>query len=178
MEIKSTKIEGLLKLYPIVRLDERGNFFKTFHLDIFEANGIPTHWAEEYFSHSSKNVLRGMHFQAPPMHHHKMVTCLSGAVLDVILDLRKGSSTYKQVYATELNDKNKAALFIPKGCAHGFLSLQNNSLMFYKVSTVYSPEQDKGVLWNSINFDWSVAKPLLSERDMKHPALSNFKSPF
>ncbi|MHA7865676.1 dTDP-4-dehydrorhamnose 3,5-epimerase [Flagellimonas marinaquae] len=178
MKFISTKIKGLFEIHPDIRKDSRGDFFKTFHVDTFESNGMPTQWAEEYVSHSSKNVLRGMHFQVPPMHHHKIVTCLSGAVLDVVVDLRIESTTYQQVYATELNDEKKSGLFIPKGCAHGFLSLQDDSLMFYKVSTVYSPDHDKGILWNSIHLDWPVSNPILSERDKKHPSLQTFISPF
>ena len=127
---------------------------------------------------SNKDVVRGMHFQTQPDDHDKTVTCVQGAVLDVVLDLRKASKTYKQVFSTELNAQNKQVLVIPKGCAHGFLSLQDNSMMFYKVSTVYSPVNDKGILWSSIGFDWPVANALVSERDQSHPTLTNYESPF
>ena len=178
MTIKPTLIQGLYELQPDLKSDERGNFFKTFHQDAFEAYGLPTHWAEDYFSTSNKNVIRGMHFQTPPMHHHKIVTCLSGSVLDVVVDIRKDSYSFKKVYSTELNSKKKMALIIPKGCAHGFLSLEDQSLMFYKVSTVYCPEHDKGILWDSIGFDWPESNPKFSKRDGEHPHLDNFESPF
>lgn len=178
MKITSTDIEGLYLLSPAIQNDVRGCFFKNYHLDTFKTMGLPTLWAEEYYSISQKNVLRGMHFQVPPSDHHKMVTCLTGAVLDVVVDIRKSSPSYSQVYAIELNSNNRTVLIIPPGCAHGFLSLEDNSLMFYKVSTVYSPEHDKGLAWDSIDFDWSIENPILSERDNMHPSLKDFKSPF
>lgn len=178
MTITPTEIEGLFLLSPIIRNDERGSFFKNYHLDTFENQKLPTHWAEEYFSVSQKNVLRGMHFQVPPSDHYKMVTCLTGTVLDVVVDIRKASPSYGKVYSTELNSNNRSILIIPHGCAHGFLSLEDNSLMFYKVSTVYSPEHDKGIAWDSIDFDWTIENPILSERDNMHPPLKDFKSPF
>lgn len=158
--------------------DPRGSFFKTYHIENYEGLGLPTDWQEEYFSMSYKNVVRGMHFQTPPGDHDKIVTCVQGAVLDVVLDLRKASKTYKKVFSAELNAQNKHVLVIPKGCAHGFLSLQDNSIMFYKVSTVYSPANDKGILWSSIGFDWPVTNALVSERDQIHPKLAEYESPF
>lgn len=178
MTVTETFIEGLKILSPKVLEDTRGSFFKTYHIENFEELGLPTVWREEYFSMSNKDVVRGMHFQTPPDDHDKVVTCVQGAVLDVVLDLRKASKTYKQVFSLELNAQNRHILVIPKGCAHGFLSLQDNSMMFYKVSTVYSPANDKGLLWSSIGFDWPVANALVSERDQNHPTLTVYESPF
>lgn len=178
MTVSETFIKGLKILSPRVMEDPRGSFFKTYHNENFEELGLPTVWCEEYFSMSNKDVVRGMHFQTPPDDHNKMVSCVQGAVVDVVLDLRKASKTYKQLYSAELNAQNKHALVIPKGCAHGFLSLQDQSMMFYKVSTVYSPSNDKGILWSSIDFDWPVENALVSKRDQNHPLLTEFKSPF
>jgi len=122
--------------------------------------------------------LRGVHFQTPPDDHYKLVTCLNGSVIDVIVDLRKNSSTFKKCFSLILNAQNKKMIYVPKGCGHAFLSLEDNSVLFYKVSTVYSPENDKGILWNSIDYDWPVSKPILSSRDMAHPTMNHFKSPF
>lgn len=178
MTVTETFIEGLKILAPIVTEDQRGSFFKTYHIESFEELGLPTDWREEYFSISNKDVVRGMHFQTPPYDHNKMVTCVQGAVLDVVLDLRKASKTYKKVFSIELNVQNKHVLIIPKGCAHGFLSLKDNSMMFYKVTTVYSPANDRGIHWSSIGFDWPVANALVSKRDQNHPLLNEYDSPF
>ena len=178
MIVTETLIEGLKILYPRVIDDSRGSFFKTYNFENFEELGLPIDWQEEYFSISNKNVVRGMHFQTQPDDHDKMVTCVQGSVLDVVLDLRKTSKTYKQVFSSELNAQNKTVLIIPRGCAHGFLSLQDNSIMFYKVSTVYSPANDMGILWSSIDFDWPVVNPLVSERDQNHPILTDYESTF
>lgn len=178
MTVDETFIEGLKVLTPKLIEDSRGSFFKTFHEVDFKRIGLPTEWKEEYFSVSQKDVIRGMHFQIPPYDHQKMVSCMQGGILDVVVDLRKESRTYQQVFSKELNAINKTVLIIPKGCAHGFLSLENFSMMHYKVSTVYSPEHDKGILWNSIGFNWPIHVARLSERDKKHPSIDDFKSPF
>ena len=173
-----TTIEGCFEIDIRNLRDDRGSFFKTYNIESFKQSGLETNWQEEYFSLSEKNVLRGMHFQIPPKDHVKLVTCLSGAVLDVIVDLRKNSSTFKKCASFELNEQNKKMLYIPTGCAHGFLSLYNNTLMFYKVSSVYSPEHDQGILWSSINFNWPCDNPITSERDRKQPNLQEFETPF
>ena len=128
---------------------------------------------------SGKNVLRGMHFQRPPAAHDKLVYCPVGKVLDVVLDLRptaKGARS--RCFSHELSAQNREMLFIPAGCAHGFLALEDDSMMVYQTSTVHSPSHDAGVLWNSFGFDWPVKNPILSERDQKFPALCDFQSPF
>lgn len=178
MIISATSITGLHILTPKILEDERGSFFKTFHNREFEKFNLPLDWKEEYFSVSNKNVVRGMHFQVPPYDHEKMVCCLRGAVLDVVVDLRKESETYGNVFSLELNEVNKKTLIIPKGCAHGFLSLLDDSLMFYKVSSVYEPEADCGIKWDSIDFKWPVESAVVSLRDQKQPIFSDFNSPF
>lgn len=178
MKFHETDIKGLRVIEYDIREDARGSFQKVYNEDVQNLNDLTIDWREEYFSISHKNVLRGMHFQIPPMDHDKMVTCLHGSVLDVVLDLRTDSKTYGKVMAFELNDKSKKGLYIPKGFAHGFLSLEDNSLMHYKVSSVYSPEHDRGILWSSIPFEWGVSDPILSERDIQHPKLADFNSPF
>lgn len=178
MKINTTQIPGCFEIKIDHFEDSRGEFFKTYHLDRFKELGLDTNWHEEYFSTSKKNVVRGMHFQLPPDDHSKLVTCIRGAVLDVVLDLRKGSPSFKNCISFELNYENKKMIYIPKGCAHGFLSLQEDSLMFYKVSSVYSPSKDSGIRWDSINFDWPSGNIITSERDQKHPVLEDFNTPF
>ena len=178
MTITPTTIRGCFEIDIRNLRDDRGSFFKTYNVESFSQSGLETNWQEEYFSLSAKNVLRGMHFQVPPKDHVKLVTCLSGAVLDVIVDLRKSSSTFKRCASFQLSEQNKKMLYIPKGCAHGFLSLCHNTLMFYKVSSVYSPHHDLGILWNSIDFNWSCINPIISERDRRQPSLQEFNTPF
>ena len=175
-----TNLAGLVCLQPRIFTDHRGSFVKTFHDQMFRDLGLPFETREEFFSTSGKNVIRGMHFQAPPADHAKLVYCVSGAVLDVILDIRSQSPTYGQVAAQELSEANRRALYIPAGFAHGFLSLTEGSLMVYKTSTVHNPACDKGVRWDSFGFQWPLAgvTPVLSKRDLELPPLADFNSPF
>lgn len=154
--------------------DSRGDFVKTFNENVFTENGLMLNMKEEFYSLSDKDVIRGMHFQNPPADHEKFVYCASGAILDVILDIRSESETYGQFYSVELNDENCLALWLPKGIAHGFLSLKKNSLMIYKTSSVHDPEYDTGIKWNSFGFNWPIKKPIISKRD---DAFSDFNKP-
>lgn len=174
----STPLEGCFELQPIVRGDNRGSFVKTFHADTFAELKLVTDFKEEYFSTSTKNVVRGMHFQIPPADHVKLVCCIEGAVKDVVVDLRKNSATFGKHCAFYLNGERMNMLYIPKGFAHGFLTLSERATMFYKLTTVYSPENDKGILWNSCGIDWQCDAPILSDRDKTHPTLAEFDSPF
>lgn len=178
MEILETSIPGCFEIRPKLLEDIRGWFLKTYHRDQFKDFGLEAQWNEEYFSSSQKDVLRGVHFQTPPDAHYKLVTCLNGSVIDVIVDLRKKSPTFRKCISLDLNAQNKKMIYIPKGCGHAFLSLEDNSVLFYKVSTEYSPENDKGILWSSIDYDWPISQPILSTRDIKHPKMNNFNSPF
>ena len=119
-----------------------------------------------------------MHFQLPPAAHAKLVYCITGRVLDVVLDLRKDSPTFGRSYGRELSAVNREMFFIPAGFAHGFLALEDNTTMVYQTSTVHSPTHDAGVRWDSFNFDWPVKNPTLSDRDQKFPTLPEFNSPF
>ena len=179
MKALKTNIEGVIVLEPKVLEDFRGVFVKTYHEEVFDELGLSIDWKEEYFTTSNKGVVRGMHFQIPPHEHDKLVSCTSGRVLDVVLDLRKSSPTYLNVFSVELSERNCQIVFIPKGCAHGFMSLEDQSTMFYKVSSVYHPECDMGIMWSSIGFEWPFADEyLVSERDQKHMMLNEFDSPF
>jgi len=158
--------------------DKRGTFQKIYHENEFQNNGSSMLFREQYFTSSGKGVLRGMHFQLPPHDHCKLITCLTGSVLDVILDLRKDSKTYGQTDSFILSADSGKAVFLPVGFAHGFLSLEENSGMLYNTSTVYNPSSDRGIMWNSFDYNWPIKEPNLSDRDDNHIHFNQFKSPF
>ena len=178
MKFSRTNLEGLLRIEPRVHIDNRGRFVKTFRDDVFRGAGIAFQVKEEFFSISRQGVLRGMHFQLPPAQHAKLVYCIKGSVLDVVLDIRRGSPTYGCAHAEELNEDNIAAFFIPAGFAHGFLTLTKDAVMIYNTDAAYSPSLDTGIHWNSFGFAWGVAKPILSERDASLPPFQDFSSLF
>ncbi len=178
LSIRKTKISGCYELLPKKINDERGFFVKTFHLDVFNDNNLETSFAEEYYSLSHRGVLRGLHFQVPPQEHTKLVYCVYGQVMDVVVDLRVGSPTYGKFQVFELNSESANMIYVPQGLAHGFLTVSEKAIMLYKVTTVYSPEHDVGVLWNSLGIPWSIAKPVVSKRDNSFTSFSDFKSPF
>ena len=178
MELIPTPLEGCYQVCPFFAHDERGVFVKTFHAESFLALGLTTKWSEEYYSSSRKGVIRGMHFQSPPHDHEKLVYCIQGRALDVVLDLRKGASTYGRYFAVELDSARGHGVMIPKGMAHGFLALTENVLMTYKVTSVYAPESDAGIRWDSFGLDWGIDCPIVSSRDRAHPIFADFNSPF
>lgn len=178
MEAAQELLPGAWRLTLQAHSDTRGRFVKTYATSVFASQGLSFVCAEEYYSISHKNVVRGMHFQVPPHAHAKMVYCASGTVRDVLLDLRKGPG-YGKVAHTTLSSSEPAVLLIPPGLAHGFLSLENGSLMVYKTSTEYAPEADRGIRWDSFEHHWGLTDaPILSDRDRHHVALSDFQSPF
>jgi dTDP-4-dehydrorhamnose 3,5-epimerase len=178
MNIEPTGIPGCYVLQAKVIRDDRGTFAKTFHAPRFAELGLRTDWQEEYFSTSVRGVVRGMHFQVPPADHAKMVFCLLGEVLDVVVDLRRGSPAYGRVQGFTLSAENGRGLYLPTGCAHGFASVSETSGIYYKVTSTHSPEHDAGIAWNSIGFEWKIDDPVLSDRDSRHPAFADFDSPF
>jgi dTDP-4-dehydrorhamnose 3,5-epimerase len=178
MERIATPLDGAFLIQPEPVADRRGCLVKTIHEPTFAAWGIAFDLREEFFSVSRRGVLRGMHFQAPPHAHDKIVYCIAGGVLDVILDLRRASATFGRWYAMELDAANRRVLLIPRGLAHGFLSLRDDTIMVYKTSKEHMPDCDRGVLWNSFGFAWPVTEPLLSERDANLPPFAEFGSPF
>nr|MDA8101138.1 dTDP-4-dehydrorhamnose 3,5-epimerase [Nitrospiraceae bacterium] len=171
-------IPGCLELTPRVMLDERGSFVKTFHQGMFSDQGLETRFAEEYYSRSRRGVLRGLHFQMPPHDHIKMVYCVSGSVLDVVVDLRKGSPAYGRHVQIELTADKANMLYIPRGLAHGFFVTGDHAIMLYNVTTVYAPEHDSGIRWDSAGIPWPSTTPIISKRDGAFPSLADFTSPF
>lgn len=177
-KVEETPLKGCLKICPIVREDRRGAFVKTFHVDAFRELGLPTVFAEAYFSVSHRNVLRGLHFQTPPMDHEKIVYCTEGEVLDAVVDLRRSSLTYGQHIVIPLRASEGTMLYIPRGMAHGFCTYSDNAVMMYHVTSVYAPAFDAGIRWDSAGIPWEIENPVISERDMAFPALADFVSPF
>jgi dTDP-4-dehydrorhamnose 3,5-epimerase/CDP-3, 6-dideoxy-D-glycero-D-glycero-4-hexulose-5-epimerase len=159
-------------------VDVRGSFVKTFHETSLQEAGISFDLKESYFSFSRKEVIRGMHFQTPPHQHSKIVFCPQGAILDVILDLRKNSPTYLQYFAQELSAENHKAYYIPEGFAHGFKALQDDSLIYYLVSSEHSAAHDTGIRYDSFGYDWATPEAIISARDLSFPELKDFQSPF
>lgn len=183
LERIDTAIPGSFELRPRVAADARGSFVKTFHRETFSGLGLRTDWAEQFYSHSRRNVLRGLHFQTPPHHHAKLVYCPEGEVLDVAVDLRVGSPAYGRHVAMRLSGTTGNMFYLPSGLAHGFLSLSEQALMVYNVTSVHAPSHDAGIRWDSAGIDWArnevqAEAPLISLRDGAFPALADFASPF
>ena len=176
-KFRETRIPGCLEISPPCFEDERGRFVKLFS-ETAAQRCLPEPFAEEFYSFSNRRVLRGLHFQVPPMDHAKLVTCLAGEVLDVVVDLRRGSPTYGQYETTLLSDSNRSMLFIPSGLAHGFYVTGATALLLYKVSKVHSPHHDSGIHWKSLRIPWPDADPILSVRDAGFPLFDAFQSPF
>ncbi|HWX21365.1 MAG TPA: dTDP-4-dehydrorhamnose 3,5-epimerase [Candidatus Binatia bacterium] len=173
-----TNLPGLVLLQPPIFEDARGIFVKTFHDNFFRDAGIPFEPREEFYSVSAKDVLRGMHFQLPPTAHAKLVYCLSGRVMDVVLDMRRGSPTYGRSFNCILDAIKRESLYVPVGFAHGFLSLEDRSLMIYKTDAVHDPACDTGIAWDSFGFEWPVTNPIMSDRDRRFVRWREFNSPF
>jgi dTDP-4-dehydrorhamnose 3,5-epimerase len=177
MEIKERKLKGVfeVQLKPIG--DHRGFFMRTFDLNVFNHYGLNKVWMQENHSRSTqKGIIRGLHFQLPPFSETKLVRCTRGAVLDVFVDLRKDSPTFGQWDAIELTEENKKMIFIPRGFAHGFCTLSEESEVQYKVDNFYSPENERGLLWNDsdVGIDWPTQNPILSEKDKKNMTFKEF----
>ena len=178
MQLIPTSLPGCVELRPFFAEDERGTFVKTFHAKQFAEAGLKVEWVEEFYSSSRKGVIRGMHFQTPPYDHEKLVYCIQGRVLDVVVDLRRSQPTYGRYMAVELDSARGHGLMIPKGMAHGFLALTDDVIMAYKVTTVHNPIHDSGILWNSFGLDWGLTMPIMSLRDRTFSPLCDFETPF
>lgn len=175
---RELEIQGVQEIRLDYRSDIRGGFVKTYHEDLLQKASIFFQLKEQYYSISNKNVIRGMHFQIPPFACSKLVTVLSGEILDVVLDLRKYSSTYGKYITVPMSAESPSCLFIPVGCAHGFLSLTDHTCMLYNVSELYNAECDTGIRWDSFGYEWPLENPILSERDRQLPALNAFNNTF
>jgi dTDP-4-dehydrorhamnose 3,5-epimerase len=177
-EFRNSAIPGCVEIQPHVFDDERGRFVKIFHEGLFAERGLCTGFAEEFYSRSHRGVIRGLHFQVPPQDHVKLVYCVEGRVLDVVVDLRCASATFGQHALFELSAAKANAVYIPRGLAHGFFTFSDEATVVYKVSTVHSPQYDAGIRWDSVGIEWPVSDPIVSIRDAALPAMADFDSPF
>jgi dTDP-4-dehydrorhamnose 3,5-epimerase len=180
MIIKETNIEGLLVIEPNVFEDERGYFMETYNKEVFKKVGISDLFVQDNQSLSQKNVLRGLHFQKPPFSQAKLISVIKGSVLDVAVDIRRNSKTYGEHYLIELSETNKKSFYISEGFAHGFLTLEDNTIFTYKCSNNYNKESEDSIFWNDelLNINWGIENPILSEKDKKAQLFNNFNSPF
>jgi dTDP-4-dehydrorhamnose 3,5-epimerase len=180
MEIIKTSIEDLLVIRPDVFRDDRGYFYESYNKERFAKEGLTMTFVQDNESKSSKGVLRGLHFQKPPYAQGKLVRVVKGAVMDIAVDLRKGSPTYGKWESRLLTEENKEMFWIPEGFAHGFVTLEDDTIFNYKCTNIYNKESEGSILWNDpdINIEWNIENPILSEKDKISPLLKNFETPF
>ena len=182
MEVIKTDIEGLVIIEPKVFKDARGYFFESFSQREFEQKVRKVNFVQDNESMSSYGVMRGLHFQRPPYSQSKLVRCVKGRVLDVAVDIRKGSPTYGKHVAVELSEDNHRQFFVPRGFAHGFAVLSDVAIFQYKCDNFYAPQADGGIsiMDDSLGIDWQIPmdQALLSEKDINHLCLKDFDSPF
>lgn len=182
MEVIKTAIEGVVIIEPRIFKDARGYFFESYSKKEFDEKVCPIDFVQDNESMSSYGVMRGLHFQRPPHAQAKLVRCVKGRVIDVAVDIRKGSSTYGQHVAVELSEDNHRQFFMPRGFAHGFVVLSETAIFQYKCDNYYHPEADGGlsIIDEALGIDYKIdlSKIILSEKDLKHPLFANFDSPF
>ena len=178
MFIENTFIHDLKLIHLKEFKDNRGSFIKVFNKDYFAENGLETNFKESYYSISAKNVIRGMHFQIPPAEHIKLVYLNHGKIIDVVLDIHKSSPTYGQHFSIELNIENPILLYIPVGCAHGFLSLEDHTMVTYMQTSCYNNACDKGIKYNSFGMNWEIENPTMTERDLDFPEFKDINFNF
>lgn len=180
MVAEKTFIEGLLVIRPKVFEDDRGYFFESYNEKLLEQAGLHAKFVQDNQSLSQKDVLRGLHFQAPPFAQGKLVRVIKGSAMDVVVDIRKNSVTYGKSFSIELNEQNKTMLWVPEGFAHGFCTLLNNTIFYYKCTNYYNKASEGSIAWNDIdlNIQWKISNPVLSEKDKDGIAFKKFVSPF
>ena len=180
MEIIKTPIEGLLVIKPKIFGDDRGYFFESWSRESFAKNGLDLDFVQDNQSLSRKGVLRGLHFQNPPFSQGKLVRVIKGSVLDIAVDIRKESATYGQHFSIELNEENKTIFWIPPGFAHGFVTLEDDTIFTYRCTGVYNAASEGALLWSDadLNIDWGAINPLVSDKDLVAGSFENFESQF
>ena len=180
MEIRETKLSGLIILEPKVFGDERGSFMETYNRETFARLGLDMTFVQDNEYVSAKGVLRGIHFQRPPFAQGKLVRVVSGRALDYAVDLRRNSPTYGQYACVELSGRNKRMMYLPEGFAHAFLSLEDDTVFNYKCTNFYNKQSEDGLLWSDkdLGIEWPMDNPILSEKDLKLGLFKDFVSPF
>lgn len=171
MQVIETGFDGLVELIPNIFHDDRGWFYEFYKESSLKGAGIPCSFPQENLSFSTKGVVRGLHFQRPPYAQAKLVTVLSGSVMDVVVDIRPNSPTFAKSYHCKLDSTRRNMLFVPEGFAHGFAALED-SMFYYKCSNVYNKASESGIVWNDpqLNIQWPVSEPLVSDKDKVLPS--------
>ena len=180
MKITTTPIDGLLVIEPQIFKDSRGYFFESYNQDKMKEAGIVLSFVQDNQSLSQKGAVRGLHFQAAPFEQGKLVRVVAGSVRDVVVDIRKNSPTYGQHFSIDLSAENQLMFWIPPGFAHGFETLENNTIFLYKCTNMYDKNSEGGLLWNdpAIGIKWQTTDAIVSEKDQILPLLKDFVSPF
>ena len=177
MIITEREIKGVYEIEPKAYSDKRGFFMRTYAHEVFQEHGIGRQWVQDNHSHSTKRgIIRGLHFQFPPHSETKLVRCIRGAILDVYVDLRKGSKTFGKYGSSELSEDNKKMVYIPRGFAHGFCTLTDDCDVLYKVDNKYEPQAEGGIIWNDVQLQiaWPINTPIISDRDAGLMSLKEF----
>jgi dTDP-4-dehydrorhamnose 3,5-epimerase len=180
MEVVKTGIADLVIIKPTVFEDYRGYFFESYNKELFLRHGIDQNFVQDNESMSAKGVLRGLHFQKPPFTQGKLVRVMRGSVLDVAVDIRKNSPTCGQWASVELSQENKWMYWVPPGFAHGFVTLEDHTIFFYKCTNVYNKQSEGSIAWNDpdLNIAWQITDPILAEKDKNAPSFKGFENPF
>lgn len=180
MEFTQAPIQGLWLIEPKVWRDERGYFFESYNEKNFREMGIQENFLQDNQSLSQRGALRGLHFQAPPFEQGKLIRVIKGRVLDVVVDIRKNSADYGKHFVLELSGDNFQMMWIPPGFAHGFLTLEDDTIFSYKCTNVYNKNSEGGIYWNDpdLGISWNIQNPVVSDKDKELPLLKDFISPF
>ncbi len=180
MQVTKTFIEGLLVIQPTVFNDARGYFYEPYNKKAFAEIGVGEEFVQDNQSFSQKGVIRGLHFQNPPHAQAKLLRVIQGSIWDVAVDIRKSSPTYGKYFGVELSAANKTIFYVPKGFAHGFLTLEDDTMLLYKCSDFYNKASEESIIWNDpeIAIPWNISDPVLSEKDQNGKKLMNFASQF
>jgi dTDP-4-dehydrorhamnose 3,5-epimerase len=183
MQVRPTEIPGILILYPTKHADERGFFSETFRTDVLGAHGVDAQFVQDNHVYSTeKGILRGLHYQFPPHAQGKLIRCIKGVILDVAVDIRKGSPSFGRHVATKLSATSWQQLWVPAGFAHGYVTMETDCEVIYKVTDYYSPECDRGIAWDdpALEIDWQLPlnEILLSPKDRRQPRLADVDTPF
>jgi dTDP-4-dehydrorhamnose 3,5-epimerase len=176
-EVQELSLHGAFLIRGPGSKDQRGAFQKTVHKEFFEQHGLEWSFAEQFYSTSNKNVIRGMHYQIPPHDHVKLIYCVSGEATDVLMDLRAKSPTYGKCIDVRLSGGDGKIIYIPKGLAHGFLATADNTILMYSVGSIHEPAADQGIHWQSIPYDWKNENPIVSARDQALVYCSTIETP-
>jgi dTDP-4-dehydrorhamnose 3,5-epimerase len=177
-QVLQTEINGCIEIQPKVFNDQRGCVVKPYHREAFEKVGVFDDFQEDLLVVSRKKVLRGLHYQTEPFSQAKLVYCIRGKILDAAVDLRRGSPTWGKHVTVFLDAEKRNSLYIPTGFAHGYFVLEEETIVGYKLSSLYSPENEGGIHWNSAGIEWPTTSPIISEKDMLLPRLDKIVSPF